>query len=307
MPITVLRNIAQAHADIFHLVDDVLENCPVLDSIPFCESTDGLDHKYETLTAVEGGGLKKQDAEPAKATAVSDLGMLTLGILAFTVEVGVDTLRRMYGTSDPQSGLAKYIAQRLPKFVRHNSMAFERQLMDLLVKYAVASGNAINAGGSGEGYAILATRWVEDEFCGLYNPAGFAQSGFFVARPRYAGGVYVSGGKEVVGMDYYCDIDVLLNNKHCIGAICNIDSTHKPTAAQIDEIALMARAGQDGRSLLIMHPKAGVMVRDIKGSLLHMTPADQNVNRSVRAWDVMPIVETYNFGDDGGLISNQTI
>lgn len=304
--ITVLRDIAQAHADVFHQVDDVLENCPVLDSIPFCATTDGMDHKYENLSSVEGGGLKKQDEEPQKATATSNLGTLTTGILAFTVEVGVDSLRRLFGTGDPQAGLAKYIAKHLPKFIRHNAMAFERQMMGLLVDYAVASGNAIDAGGSGQGYAILATRWVEDEFCGLYNPAGFVEGGLFQARPRYAGGVYVSGGKEVVGMDYYCDIDVLLNNKHCIGAICNIDASHKPTAAQIDEIAMLAHAGQDGRSLLLMHPRAGLMVREIKGSLLHMTAADTNVNRSVKAWDVLPIVETYNFGDDG-LIGKQTV
>lgn len=303
---TVLRDLAQIKADPFHMVDDMMENCPVLDSMPFSPTTDGMDHKFGTFDVVEGGGFTRQDEEPGSAVASGHVSSITTGILSFKIEAGVDSLRRLYGTRDPQAGLAKHVARVLPKIVRNNSMRFEKQVMDLLVRYAVANGSVIDAGGTGSGYAIVAVRWIEDELCGLYNPAGFEQGTLFTATPKYAGGVYVKDGAEYIGIDYKCDIDVLLNNRRCVGALVNVDSTHKPTAEQIDELGIACRAGSDGRSMLVMHPKAALMLKAVKGNMLHMTPADTNVNRSVTAWGTMPVVETYNFGDDG-LVERQTV
>jgi hypothetical protein len=297
-----LREVAQTYATARpEQIGNVVENCPVLDILPFYPTNRGLSHVYQKYADIIGAAFMKADGIPASAKADTNLKTEDLGILAFTIESGVDTLRQLYpeAGSDLQAALALHIALKGPLIMQKSAMNTESLIMQILTAYAVQENKAIDAGGSSSGYAILATRFTQDNFCGLFNPNGFGQRALFTMVPKYGGGTYEKDGKTMIGADFKCDIDVLLDNAKCIGAVVNIDSTHKPTAENIEDIMADARIGQEGVSRLITHPMAMKYIRAIKGQALTMNVADTNVSRAVASWDGTLITPTYNFGNDG--------
>lgn len=278
-------------------VDDITVNCPVLDVAQFYPTNKGLHHAYEKIEEIGEAAFVEMDAPLPSADISRKLKTDDLGILGFSMEAPVDKLTDLYGRNDP---FASYLADKAPMIIRKSAMSVEKKIIALFLAYANQVGNIESCGATGTGHAIIAVRFTQDNFCGLYDPNGFGQGAMFDVLPLSGGGAYKnSSGVTCYGADFKSYLDFLLDNTKCVGAIVNIDGTHKPTADMIDDMLAKAHAGEDGVTRIITHPMTMKYIRAIKGNALSMGVGETNISRAVNSWDQIPIVTSYNQGDNG--------
>lgn len=275
-------------------VDDITVNAPIFDMMDFYPSTHGLQHAYESLVAVTGGKLVGVDEALPSADLTTKLNWKDLGILGFSIEAGIDTVKIIGGD------FASYLARKVPGITRKTSMDAEHSLIyDVLRAYAKANGKLISAynGVSGfDHYTLLAVRFEEDELCGLYDPSGFGQGAMLETIPISGGNPYKKAdGRTVYGADFKSYLGFLTANKNNIAGIVNINASHKPTASMIDDMLDECLAGTNGKSYVFGHPKAIRMLSDIKGSVLRMAPSDTSMNRDIYDWGGIKFVSSFNF------------
>lgn len=274
-------------------VDYLLNNCPLLETVQYTPSTHGLQHAYEILKAVTGGGFVAIDQPLPTADAETELKWASLGILGFTIEAGVDKVNQVTNGGT----FADYLALKSPKIMRRTSMDTETAIIySLLLPFALKHAKAVSAGG--KGYSMFAIRWCEEEFCGLYDESGFGQGAVLETLPLSGGSPYKNAkGQTVYGADFKSYLGFLLENPQCVGTIANIDTAHRPTATMVDDMLASARAGDDGTTFIFAHPKALNMLSDIKGTAIRMTTGDTNYSRALSSWNQIPMVGSYNFKD----------
>lgn len=275
-------------------VDDLTVNAPIFGSMDFFKSNRGLQHAYEELESVTGGGLVGVDEPLPGADLTTRLNWKELGILGFSIEAGIDTVKLTAGD------WAAYLARKVPKITQKTSMDAEASLIyDLLLPFAKDKGKLAKAQTATEGetfYSLLAVRWEEDALCGLYDPDGFGQGAMLETVLLSGGQPYKSAaGKTVYGADFKSYLGFLLASKRNIAGIVNIDASHKPTAAMVDDMLDECGAGMVGQTYIYGHPKALRMLSDIKQTAITMSVSEQGYSRRLAFWDGIRLVPSFNF------------
>lgn len=275
-------------------VDDLTANAPIFDTMDFHPSTHGLQHVYSEVDKVTGGGIVGADEALPKADFTTRLKWNELGILGFNIEAGIDTVRETAGD------FPSYLAMKTPGIIRQTSMDAERSLIyDVLRAFAKKNGKLAsayeNASGS-DHYTLLAVRWEEDALCGLYDANGFGQGAMLETIYLAGGDPYKSSdGKTVYGADFKSYIGFLTASRRNVAGIVNINASHAPTAAMIDDMLDECYAGNNGTTYIYGHPKALRMLSDIKGTAIRMTVADKSYNREIADWGGVKLVPSFNF------------
>ena len=275
-------------------IDDLTVNAPILDTMELYPSTHGLQHAYEELVEVTGGKMVGLDEALPEADVTTKLNWQTLGVLGFTIEAGIDTVKTIAGD------FPAYLAKKVPKITRKTAMQAEHSLIyDVLRAFAQKNSKLVSAYGSASGadhYTLLAVRWEEEELCGLFDPNGFGQGAMLETIYMGNGAPYKkANGKTVYGADFKSYIGFLTATAQNIAGIVNINASHKPTAAMIDDMLDECGAGMNGRTLIYGHPKALRMLSDIKGSCLTMSPNDKSYNRDIADWGGIKFIPSFNF------------
>jgi hypothetical protein len=224
-----------------------------------------------------------------------ELAWKDLSILGGQIEVGEDKAKAM-------GGAGTYFANKMPTIYKKTSMDAEAQLIyNLLQNYALTNDKLVGSASSPSGskyYSIMAVRWVEQEFCGLYDPDGFEQGTMFSFYPYSNGAVYKSSNKNVYGGYFKSYLGFLLANPRCISGIVNIDSTAEAPdalAQQLTNALIDCRAGAEGTTKLYMHPAMLGKLGKFKDSHLNVVNNDKEINRLIMAWDGIEIIPSYNF------------
>ena len=275
-------------------IDDLTVNSPIFDTMDFFKSTHGLQHAYQELVSVTGGDLVGVDEALPSADLTTKLNWKELGILGFNIEAGIDTVKTIGGD------FPGYLAQKVPGITRKTSMDAEKSLIyNVLRAYAKDQSKLVSAyaGGSGSThYTLLAVRWEEGALCGLYDEDGFGQGAMLETIYLSGGQPYKNAsGKTVYGADFKSYLGFLTASKANIAGIVNINDSHKPTAAMIDDMLDECYAGSNGKTFIYGHPKALRMISDIKGSILRMTPNDKSFNRDIADWGGIKFIPSFNF------------
>lgn len=275
-------------------IDDLTVNAPIFGSMDFFPSTHGLQHAYEELVSVTGGGLVGIDEALPSADLTTKLNWKELGILGFQIEAGVDTVKQI-GKDFPG-----YLALKVPGITRKTSMDAEASLIyDVLLKFAKDKSKLQEAQDVNSGtafYSLLAVRWEEGAMCGLFDPNGFGQGSLLETLYLSGGNAYKNAsGKTVYGADFKSYLGFLTASKANIAGIVNIDASHKPTAALVDQMLDDCMAGANGKTFIYGHPKALRMLSDIKGSSITMSVNEKNYSRTLTSWDGIALVPSFNF------------
>ena len=277
-------------------IDYITENSPIIDSIPYFPTTHGLRHAYEVLEDIKGGSFVDMDAALPEVSTSSRLDWKDLSILGGQIEAGEDKVTT-YG------GAAKYFAKKMPGVYRQTAMDAETQLIyNLVLPFAKSKGKLVGSAASPTGnkyYSILAVRWQEEEFCGLYDPNGFKQGAMFDFLPFNGGNVYKnSEGVAVYGARFKSYLGFLLENPRNVAGVVNIDATAdapEDIAAMISDALIEARVGQAGTTKLYMHPAMLGKLYKFKDQKLSVRIGDAGIDRRVADWDGVEIVTSYNF------------
>jgi hypothetical protein len=289
-----LREIATAQAKTQSvLVDALLEDTTVLDTVKFEPASHTLWNVYEEVTEVSGGGFTDMDAPLAEMSVATELKKVDLTILGGKVFCPEDKAMA-YGNS------RAYFAKKEPKILRKLGVDAEKAIIySNLRPFALDCANAIDAGASGDlNYSILAVRWVEGETIGLYSSETFKNGKLFSVMSLNDGKLYEHPVTGVLGYGarFKGYFGVQLANPKTVAGIFNVTAAHKPTALMVDNLLDMVRAGKG--TYLYCHRKALSILADIgKGAAFQMAPPDKAVDRRIAEWNGVPIVTSYNFVD----------
>ena len=289
-----------------NMVNNLLEEAPVVGAMPVEPSTHGLHNVYEELTSVSGAGMVDMDGELSTVDATTELKQTDLSILGGVMFVGEDKARKF-------GGAAAYFAKKTPFILRKTGEDLEKAILyNNLRAYAIENGKARSSGGSSaKNYSILAVTWTPGEVSGLYDPSGFGRKEIMDILPINGGNVYEStiGGKKILGygvrMKSYLGIQ--LANPRYISTLVNIDldsaTIKPPLATDMDRLLLDAR--QNNSTVLYMHPRVLTYLYTYKDARLQMAPDMNDINRVVASWYGTPIITSYNFNN--GLEADVTL
>ena len=277
------------------LLENLTEDTAVLNQMKFEPASHGLWNAYEEVTAIKGAGFVDMNAPLPQLGVDTKLKKQDLSIMGGEIFVPEDTAK-MYGSAEA------YFAKRTPSILKEAGMTAEQKLIyNNIAKFAKDNGKLQSAGGSASAtgdtglYSMYAFRQIEGENIGLYSPEGFKNgAGLDVAKIN-GGNLYKNtNGVLGYGIRLKGYFGFQLANAKGVAGIVNINASHIPTAAQIDDMLIEARATA-ANTFIICHPKVLSMLNTYKGNVLQMTTGDQDMNRTYMAWNGIRFVTSYNF------------
>ena len=275
-----------------HQVEYLTEESPILDMMKWEKASHGLWNVYDEVSGINGASFVEMNTPLPKMSVDSKLKKVDLGIMGGEIEVPEDTAQMF-------SGSAAYFARKTPALLREAGNATEKKIIyDNFLRYAIDNENIIDAGGaSGKLYSIICVRFIPGEVTGLYSPQGFKNGAMLDIKPINNGSLYHDkDGVLVYGVRFKGYFGVQLANPKAVSAIVNVGSSNIPTADQLDDLLINARA-KEGTTFMFMHPKTLSLLNKYKGELLRTANDDNGVNRSFDSWNKIKIITSYNFLD----------
>ena len=284
------------------MVDQLLEETPLLESMIAQDSTDELHNVFEELVDVVGAQFVNADEALPVVSVDTQLKQQDMSIIGGKQVVGEDKAKRM-------GGAAQYFAAKQPFIFRKTGNDLEQSIIyNSLRAYAQANGKLVSAGGStaNKQNSILCVTWMPGEITSLLSPTGFGDGAIMDVAALSGGTLYTdSDGREVYGVRYKSYVGMQLANERYVSGICNIDvqdadpdNWDLPSEEDIEIMLENARAGS--RSIIYCHPKIWRLVLSkYKASKLQTSVIDADFNRLVNFWDTTPIITSRNFLGDG--------
>lgn len=279
------------------MADSITEEAPILKACRWKAASHGLWNVDEKLTEVEGPAFVEPDAPLPHMRANSDLVHTDLHVLGGTMEVPTQRAMKL-------GGPAKYFADKQNYILRKAGMDTEIHLVNQnWFRAAKAAKNLKDAGATGKGWFILAVRFDEHNNIGLYDPDQFDQGRLVrISSPYNAAEHYLSGpgyenvlGYSVVYRGNF-GWQILDAARTCAG-IVNVDETHAPTAAQIDDMLADVRA-QPGNTYLFCSPKAKTYgLNPYKVDNVQLVNGDTEARTHIEVWNGIPIITSHNLNN----------
>lgn len=271
-------------------VDDITEEAPILARMPFAPSSHGLWHNYDKLTDVEGAGWVDMDSPLPTMRADGKLEKIDLGILGGKMVVPHDKAVQ-FGGKDA------YFASKLAATQKKSGMRAESAIIYAnLLPFAKSNKKLVDAGGTGEGYTMLAVTWEKESNCGLYSPKGFKMGGMMQAIHLSNGSLYEDkDGVMVYGMALKAYMGIMLVEPKKISGIVNITKDNVPTETMIDCMLADCRASNNTNTMILCHPKAQTFLNTHKGKSLQVVPDTKDFRRTFTHWNGVELVTSFNF------------
>lgn len=281
------------------MVDQILEEAPILEMLPFQPTSDGLQHNYEEINEVTGNGLVELDEPLPEVDASTKLDSVDLGILGGKMFVGEDKANKL-------GGAAAYFAGKQPMIMRQTGMDAERSVLyNSLRAFAIENDptlsgtHVFDAGGTGStNYSIVAVKWVPGNVYGLFDPTGFGRGTLMDISAINGGELYEdTNGVLGYGVRMKSYFGMLTANRRYVSTIVNIDLENDdiPTERQLDDLIESVRGQTGGSTFLYMHPKVYTRLFQYKAASLELVVGDENINRTFMAWNSIPLMTSYNF------------
>ena len=279
-----------------HYVDCLTEEAPILDTMRFEASTHGLWNAYEEVSKINGAGFVDINQPLPEMEVDSDLKKVDLSIIGGEVFLPEDKASVI--------GISEYFAKKMPVLLKHAGQTAEKKIIyDNFLPYAIANGKVASAGGASSCYSMVAVRFVEGEVTGLYSKQNIDNFGLLNTTKINGGALYKnSNGVLGYGVRLKGYIGVQLANPNAVSAIVNVNASNVPTADQIDNMLIDAKA-TPASTFIFCHPKVLSLLNKYKGNVLQISGDEWNLNRGFMAWNGIRFVTSYNFknGDESAV------
>ena len=271
-----------------HYVNSLTEDSPILDNMRFEESTHGLWNAYEEVARIEGAGFVDVNQPLPEMEVDSNLKKIDLSILGGEIFLPED--------KGSVIGVGEYFSKKVPVLLKHAGQTAEKKIIyDNFIPYSVSNGKAVSAGGQENCYSMVAVRYVDGEVTGLYSRQNIGRFGLLNSTPINGGALYKNAnGVLGYGLRLKGYIGMQLANPDAVASIVNITPDNIPTAEQIDNMLVDAKATPCS-TFIYCHPKVLSMLNKYKGNVLQTTSLDFDVNRSFMAWNGIRFITSYNF------------
>ncbi len=277
------------------IVDDLTEDAPILEMCKWKAASHKLWNVAEKLTNIEGPGFVKPDSPMPFMNTSSDLVHIDLNVLGGMMEVPTQRAVKVAGSWQ------KYFADKQNWILRKAGMDTEKQIVEKnWLAAALTDGVKIDAGGTDNGWYIIANRFDEETNVGLYDPDQFDAGRLLKIDFPYGGDEhYLHGpgyegvlGHSVVYRGHFGWQN--LDAKRTTAAIVNITEKKIPTTIMIDEILSEVRA-KPGNTFLVMSPKAKLYaINNYKLEKVELVNSDNEAKTVIDTWNGIPIKTSYN-------------
>lgn len=271
-----------------HFVNHLTEESPILDNMRFEPSTHGLWNAYEEVADINGPAFVDINQPLPEMKVDSNLKKVDLSILGGEIFLPED--------KGAVVGVGEYFDKKIPVLLKHAGQTAEKKIIyDNFLPYAIGNGKAVSANGTENCYSMVAVRFVSGEVTGLYSAKNLNNFGILDSTPINNGALYKNtDGLLGYGVRIKGYIGMQLANPDAVSAIVNITADNIPTAEQIDNMLIDAKA-TPASTYIFCHPKVLSFLSTYKGSVLHTTNADYDVNRSFMSWNGIRFITSYNF------------
>ena len=279
------------------MLENITEETAVLNEIKFQPSSHGLWNAYEDVTNLQGADFVDMNAPLPQMGMDTVLKKVDLSIMGGEIFVPEDKAK-MFGSAE------KYFAMRTPALLKDAGMKTEKKLIyDNLATFAKDNGKLESAGGTAGAsgktglYSMYVLRQIEGENIGLYSPEGF-KNGAMLDVAKINGGELYKNDKGVLGYGIRLKgyFGFQLANAKGVSGIVNISAAKIPTAEQIDDMLIKARA-TPANTFIFCHPKVLSLLNKYKGDVLRVQTGTGDMNRTFMAWNGIRFVTSYNFVD----------
>lgn len=286
------------------IIDDLTEDSPILDMIKWKAASHKMWNAAEKLVDIDGPGWTEPDAPLPMMQASTDLVHIDLHVLGGQMEVTTQKALKFGGPK-------KYFADRQNWILRHAGMTTEKQIvLQNMLKAATTwknkagvKSNVYDAGGSGQGWFILACRFDDQVNVGLYDPDQFDSGRLLKIDFPYNGAEHVLHGSKYEGVLGYSIVYrgnfgyQLLDPERTVAAIVNIDETHKPSVTMIDDMLAQVRS-QPGSTYLFCGPRAKIYgINPYKTENVQLVNGDTDAKTRIETWNGISIVTSHNIDD----------
>jgi hypothetical protein len=281
------------------MVDQLLEDAPLLGSWPTQAASNDLHNVYEEQGTVTAAQLVNADEALPVVNSRTDLKQVDLSIIGGIIEVGEDKAKAYPG------GFTGYLADKQPAIFQQTGMDLEQSILYNNIRAtALANSKLQSAGGStsGQNYSILCVRWVPGQTTLLNSPNGFGDKAMMDVEFLNGGNIYKDSNNVIVrGARYKSYVGIQLANERYVSGIANIDISDAnqdnwsiPSEEDIENMLEDARANE--RTQIMCHPRIWRQVLSrYKASSLRTFTGDRDFNRLVDFWDSTPIWNSRNF------------
>lgn len=279
------------------MADSLTEDAPITKVAKWIEASHSTHNVAEILVDIQGAAFANFDAPLPQMSTSTKLDRTDLMLIAGAMKV--PTMRALH-----MGGPEKYFADRQDRILRDAGMKIEKQLVnENWLKGARESKNLKDAGAPGQGWFILGVRFDDILNVGVYDPKQFEQGTFLKISVPNNGAEHELHGPNYNGVYGYEILYrgifgwQLFEPRRTCAAIVNIDETHAPTPAMIDDMLADIRA-MPGSTYIFCSPKAKIHALDIhKMEKIHLVNSDTDVKTKVETWSGIPIITSYNIMD----------
>ncbi len=286
------------------MVDSLTEEASILACVKWKAASHGLWNVAEKLTDIRGAGFVEPDAPLPYMSTSTDLVHTDLNVMGGTLEVPTQRARKF-------GGPLRYFAERQNHILKKAGMDAERQIvLHNWLKGAQAVNNLLDAGGTGEGWFILAVRFDELANIGLYDPDQFESGRLLKIDFPYGGAEHYLHSPRYEGVLGYSVTYrgnfgyQMLDAARTVAAIVNIDEGSAPTPTMIDDMLAQVRS-QPGTTYLFTSPRGKIYgINPYKQERVQLANADAHVQTQIETWSGIPIVTSHNITDK---IANITV
>lgn len=259
-----------------------------MDNMRFEASTHGLWNAYEEVADISGPAFVDINQPLPEMKIDSNLKKVDLSILGGEIFLPED--------KGSVVGVGEYFDKKIPVLLKHAGQTAEKKIIyDNFLPYAISNGKAVSALGTANCYSMVAVRFVPGEVTGLYSARNINRFGVLDSTPINNGALYKNtDGLLGYGVRIKGYIGVQLANPDAVSAIVNITADKIPTADQIDNMLIDAKA-TPASTFIFCHPKVLSFLHTYKGNVLQTFNTDYDVNRSFVSWNGVRFITSYNF------------
>lgn len=287
------------------IVTDLVKSLGILETAQFGFSSDYLRHEFEVQTDDGDAAVRAINGSIVATMSNSILGSVQLPAIERLVEIDK-------GLAKKWGGIQGFLSDK------NRTTAYMRSILQLLAKAMIYGDNATHgvagafkglhqiakansnvvaqlSGASGSRTSIFAVHWSEGE-TEVVMPQ--EANGDVVQIELVGGGTLqaptantVTNARQLVyGANFWTNAALCAPSKASVAAITQIDSSHKPTAAQIDLLIDAVKGLADGKTFLYMNREGRRYIKELKNTKLSMAPGDTGYNTVVSDWDGIPVV-----------------
>lgn len=283
------------------MVDSLTEEAPILGKVKWTAASHGMWNVAEKLTDIEGAAFVEPDAPLPFMTTSTDLVHTDLHVMGGRLEVPTQRAKKF-------GGPVKYFARKQDVILKKAGMDTERQIVlqnwlrgARSVREKGRPTNLYDAKGTGPGWFILAVRFDELANVGLYDPDQFDSGRLLKIDFPYGGQEHYLKGPGYEGVLGYSVVYrgnfgfQMLDAARTVAAIVNIDETHKPTPAMIDDMLAQVRA-QPGSTYIFTSPRGKIYgINPYKTDNVQLAGSEKNADTRIETWGGIGIVTSHNF------------